>query len=107
MVADLTPDDPSRGSYPTQFTHVEGDTVLFSASADDVEGEELWMTDGTEAGTVLLADLHPFEGSYPGEFVVLNGRVYFTAEDYLHGGEIWMIIFDEQPFDVYLPLILR
>ncbi len=46
-------------------------------------GSELWVTDGTESGTALLADINP--GVYSSEirdFVRLdNGRVLFTATD--------------------------
>ena len=35
-----------------------GKTLLFRAS-DGVSGAELWKTDGTEAGTVLVKDINP------------------------------------------------
>ncbi|MFP2899315.1 ELWxxDGT repeat protein [Corallococcus sp. 4LFB] len=39
---------------------------LFFVADDGVNGPELWSTDGTEGGTVLVADLRPgAQGSAP------------------------------------------
>ena len=35
-----------------------GDTLFFAAN-DGVHGTELWKSDGTEAGTVLVKDINP------------------------------------------------
>lgn len=67
-----------------------GARALFAAD-DGVHGEELWITDGTEAGTVMVADLYP--GSYPSTPRQLNtasDRVYFVAEHPLLGRELWV-----------------
>ena len=39
-----------------------GDTLFFTAD-DGVNGNELWKSDGTEAGTVLVKDINPGSGS--------------------------------------------
>src|SRR5829696_10591122 len=54
LVADLNPLD---GGNPAQLTPV-GDTLFFTAS-DEGHGRELWKTDGTPEGTVLVKDLTP------------------------------------------------
>ncbi len=60
-----------------------GDVLLFSNSTQefgDPYGAELWISDGTAAGTKLLKDINP--GPDPGSidhFVVAGGVVYFSA----------------------------
>jgi ELWxxDGT repeat protein len=86
---------------PKHLTNVNG-TLYFSAD-DGVHGDELWQSDGTSAGTVMVADIYPgIAGSYPatptnfalvpsGGFAVLNGSLYFSADDGFHGRELWRL----------------
>jgi ELWxxDGT repeat protein len=83
-----------NGSNPAGLTEVNG--TLFFTAADFIHGRELWKSDGTEAGTVLVKDvnpgLHPFFGGYasgPQELTNVNGTLYFTADDGNHGRELW------------------
>jgi ELWxxDGT repeat protein len=56
---------------------------------------ELWKSDGTEAGTVLVADIRPgAQGSYPRELAFVNGALFFAADDGLNGREPWLITWD-------------
>jgi ELWxxDGT repeat protein len=51
-----------------------GGTFFFAASRGS-EGTELWRSDGTEAGTLLVKDLEPGPGSsYPSGFVAVSSR---------------------------------
>jgi ELWxxDGT repeat protein len=69
-----------NGSAPNEFVEFAGRAV-FAATHDDT-GRELWISDGTEAGTTLLADLNPgFASSNPSRLVVANGALYFFATD--------------------------
>ncbi len=53
-------------------------------------GTELWRSDGTEAGTQLVADIFPGpQGSYPQSLANAHGTLYFSADDGFHGGELW------------------
>ena len=73
-----------------------GNTVYFGA-ADLTHGHELWKTDGTEAGTVLVKDIFPgAEAGIPGveagsvfRFAALGQTLYFHARDPEHGEELW------------------
>ncbi|MBL7913520.1 MAG: T9SS type A sorting domain-containing protein [Bacteroidia bacterium] len=59
-----------------------------SGTTNDIE---LWKSDGTAAGTVLLKDIYPgnLNGSDPRDFVEVNGILYFTANTPAHGRELW------------------
>lgn len=79
------PNGNPNDSYPDNFRLCNG-TVYFSAN-DGVHGKELWKTDGTSAGTVMLKDLHTSGESYPGGYTHSNGYTYFTAQGTATYGE--------------------
>src|SRR4029078_3028760 len=94
------PDHPLTGSSaPSGFVEVDG-TAFFTA-ADGVHGEELWKSDGTRAGTVLVKDIQRgtfYDGYYqatfpsssgPSYLTAVGGKLYFTANDGVHGEELW------------------
>ena len=46
-----------------------------------MHGVELWKTDGTTAGTVLVNDMNPGSGAAtPGNLINLNGTLFFTVD---------------------------
>ena len=57
-----------------------GNLAFFRAD-DGVNGVELWLSDGTEAGTVMVSDLCPGCSSYPFSPVEYNGELLFAAGD--------------------------
>jgi ELWxxDGT repeat protein len=89
LVRDIFPG--TAGSMPTWFRRV-GDVAVFLAN-DGIHGLELWRSDGTDAGTYLLADIGPGKQAYGGsnvlEGAVLEGVLYFTADDAVSGSELW------------------
>ncbi|WP_342378616.1 hypothetical protein NVS55_04430 [Myxococcus stipitatus] len=66
---------------------------FFLFSAAQVEGSgnmELWRSDGTTVGTVLVEEARAGEmGSHPENFAVLGDRLFFAADDGTHGVEPW------------------
>jgi|GEM_PF-1049752 len=86
LLADLS-DQPS--SSPAYFIELDGE-LLFSAD-DGVNGRELWLSDGTLAGTAMLKDINTDAGasSSPYLFTKVGSHVYFRADDGLHGLELW------------------
>jgi ELWxxDGT repeat protein len=69
--------------------------IVFSAS-DTGHGRELWVTDGTAAGTRLLADVTPGpEGSNARPEFARDGKVYFWARD--SEGTQWLWSSDGTP----------
>ena len=79
---------PGADSVPGPFAVVAGGLVF--PAADYVSGRELWITDGTAAGTVLLEDINPGQAaSDVASFTALGGTVFFTANDGVSGVELW------------------
>lgn len=68
-------------SFENRFARV-GDIAFFSA-IDDAGDIELWKTDGTEAGTVLVKNASNDE-STPQNFAVLGNEVFYKYQD-----ELW------------------
>lgn len=63
---------------------------LLLFSADGGGGVELWRSDGTAGGTYLLADLEPGPGlSYPHDFVVMGGDLYFSTQHPDNTQRLW------------------
>jgi len=79
---------PYRNNGPSSPTYVNG--TIFFADEDAAHGTELWKTDGTVAGTVLVKDISPGTGgSSPSGLTAFNGILYFAADDGIHGRELW------------------
>jgi ELWxxDGT repeat protein len=76
------------GSYPGEGV-VMGANLYFTAT-DRSNGTELWKTDGTNAGTVLVKDINAgASGSNPANLVLLGSTLYFSANNGLNGVELW------------------
>jgi ELWxxDGT repeat protein len=72
---------PGAGSSSITSLTAVGAAAFFSAN-DGVNGDELWTSDGTSAGTFLFADLTPGAlGSGPTEIKVSGSLVFFSADD--------------------------
>jgi len=78
-------------------TNVDG-TIFFVATDGDKGShhKELWKTDGTEVGTVMVEDINLVgdgyggtDGSNPTGLVGFNGNLYFVANDGVNGAELW------------------
>lgn len=75
---------PYGGGHPLGFT-VVGNKLFFNMWKDN--GRELWVSDGTAAGTFEVIDLQPGDngggvqlgGVAPNPMVAYNGKVYFQG----------------------------
>ena len=88
-----------NSSRPRNFAKLDDDKLLFTA--DNGFGRELWVSDGTTAGTQLVKDINPSVTTYDSytlalgsgiydEFVEYNDRLYFTADVEEIGRELWV-----------------
>src|SRR4051812_35552649 len=72
------------GSYTGVYTQPNngaaiGSTYFFAGMSANT-GMELWKTDGTVVGTILIKDIYPGGlSSNPANFKVVGTTVYFTA----------------------------
>jgi ELWxxDGT repeat protein len=90
LVADLAPGPKSSGPGPAALF----DGELYFAVDDGAHGRELWRTQGASGGgpvTVeLVADLVPgSNGGDPADFRTAGGLLFFSAQDPVHGRELW------------------
>lgn len=82
----------TEGSNPDQLLNVNG-VLFFTALAESGGnglGSELWRSDGTAAGTVLVKDIRPgLFSSGIDNMTNVNGTLFFTANDGSGGTELW------------------
>jgi ELWxxDGT repeat protein len=66
--------------------------TLFFAANDGTTGLELWKSNGTAAGTVLVKNIRPgSDSSYPSSLINVNGTLFFAADDGTMGFELWKL----------------
>ena len=87
LVKDIHADAYASG--PSYLTGV-GETLFFTAR-DGTHGSELWKSDGTRAGTVLVKDIRPGArcGYGPDSLTGVGGTLFFAADDGTRGSELW------------------
>ncbi|MFM8529993.1 MAG: fibronectin type III domain-containing protein, partial [Ilumatobacteraceae bacterium] len=118
-LGDLNPGSNGSALYcggcasPLGRFNAYGDRVLFTANVTGF-GNEPWITDGTAAGTRILADLRPGSTGSTGLnwsytisglsisqwrstvsnswFRIVNGRALFSADSGLTGNELWAFV---------------
>ena len=54
---------------------------LFFVGDDGVHGQQLWTSNGTTAGTVMISDFTSVPYRYPTIFTTFSGSLYFTVPD--------------------------
>ena len=54
-------------------------------------GNELWRSNGNTSGTTLVLDINPGSASSnPTALTSIDNRLYFSADNGIHGEELWM-----------------
>ncbi len=84
-----------QGSHITALTSFNNQ--LYFVASDNINGDELWKTDGTIAGTQMVKDINPgadpafeFSSYFPIALKEMDHKLYFCANDGVHGQELWV-----------------
>ncbi len=96
MVKDIWPDISGGVAVDSTQTPVILNGYFYFQGNEGTNGYELWRSDGTEVGTTLVKNVNetPYVingsgSSYPCYFTVVNGTLFFRAQDDTHGRELW------------------
>jgi ELWxxDGT repeat protein len=106
MVKDINtaPGEGSQRTHPSlagaDLTHpfaAIGGTIFFEAN-DGVHGKELWKTDGTSAGTSMVSDINPSDGSGAIlNLITSGGALFFTNRAPDTHVELWKATIEGAP----------
>jgi ELWxxDGT repeat protein len=81
--------NPYGGLVSSELITISGNKAYF-VGQDDATGQELWVTDGTAAGTQMLKDINPAGDSKPYRVVSLGGGMaVFNVVDPVRGDQLW------------------
>tara|TARA_R110002049_G_scaffold285698_4_gene467077 strand:- start:237952 stop:241986 length:4035 start_codon:yes stop_codon:yes gene_type:complete len=98
---ELVYDANEAGVYGLERLTASGGKLFFTAyqidtdpgPGDNATGQELWVSDGSSAGTMMVADLNPDQAAYgaegPQELTDHNGTLFFTSYDASFNRDIW------------------
>lgn len=87
--------NPNSNGDASPHSFVEFNGEIYFSAFNDNSGRELWKTDGTQAGTVLVKDIFTGTSFFrqnsgdPRRLTVLNGELFFTAKTSTEGRELW------------------
>lgn len=77
----------TKDSNPSNFFLF--DNKMYFSASDGVNGNELWVSDGTVAGTIMKQNINPLGDSNPRDFIISNNLLFFSADDGVNGDELW------------------
>lgn len=88
--------DGPAGSDIDLNAHTDHFTILYEhlyfSANDEVNGQELWLSDGYSTGTYLEEDfIEGAAGGAPANFFIADGYVYFSAETNDWGRELFRL----------------
>ena len=94
LIQQISPTPFGYSVPPTNAANIGGE-LFFAATPQLISsyphsGDELWKSDGTSAGTVMVKDINPGTGnSSPTDLVNVGNDVFFSATDGIDGMELW------------------
>lgn len=93
MVKDINPGvSPAPGhapysSYPSDLTNING--VLYFVADQQNVGEQVWRSDGSPGGTLMLSDLNPGASALPADLTTVDGTLFFSAFTAEYGRQLY------------------
>jgi ELWxxDGT repeat protein len=72
--------DLGDNESPSSLTRINS-TLFFFRRNDNAGDQELWKSDGSGAGTVIVRNINQSGSSSPRNLINVNGVLYFTAID--------------------------
>lgn len=109
LVKDINAGTTSAGpgqSYPRNFVRAGATNKMYFSGDDGRNGRELWVSDGTPAGTVMVMDINPGgASSSPQDFTLVGPYLYFSAETAAAGRELWRILVDARVSSTVPPIV--
>ena len=88
-VIDINPSDDSYALDDDDHDNIAFNGGLLFKADDGTHDEELYKSDGTVAGTVLVKDINPSGTSNLDNLFVIGTTAYFQATDGTNGYELW------------------
>ena len=90
VTTDMGANSYDLSSFKKHMVCATGPKVFFTAK-EATDGEELWVSDGTVAGTHMVKDIYPgTTGSNPQWLCAVGGLCYFAATTPEAGTELWV-----------------
>ena len=76
----------------TNFAIYHNELYFAAKYFDTTTHSGIWKTDGTTAGTTLVKNIYSGNGNFPAplQLTVENNKLFFIANDSVHGEEIWV-----------------
>lgn len=85
--------NPESGGGRTGDLRAVGNTLFFADNINPIEERtvdiELWKSDGTDGGTVVVKDINPTGSSNLDLLGDINGTLFFSADNGTNGRELW------------------
>ena len=85
-----SPETTSPETTPPVVSVPVIEQALFAANSDINTGNELWITDGSEAGTKFVKDINASGNSNPYNFTQVGSKWFFNANNGINGVELWV-----------------
>lgn len=81
LIKDINPKGNAFSDIYDNQTFASNSKYIFFAADNGTDGTEIFRTDGTAAGTMMLKDINTKGDAYPKGFLLFKDELYFSASD--------------------------